>query len=375
MMHSGKECGREIWDLGGKCLWHSPNSEKDPSIFQSEITAMLDRKDYDFTSFVFTVPMSFAGAHFEGPTSFEFACFRRGADFQGATFEGVAYLAQVVFDWESVFYRTVFQNSVHFTQASYHRSADFRQVHFEGMADFGDASFMSEVDFRGSEFQGEADHSASVGNRRFELLHSVRQLLVYDVQIFRPVTNMAQFSRATFQKEVRFVVTDFRAAANFVQTAFEDVARFQGERVSTLSLDDDASPPRVKDSRVFSQQAETVLKLATFSQPEKVSDLTPFRVTGRTQQAVWDSLEGFDLRPRLGEIQVPTLVVAGAHDRSVTTERAREAADALPQASLLVMKKSGHYPFVEEGAAFASGVLDFLKAKSKRKGLFGRRSS
>lgn len=113
-----------------------------------------------------------------------------------------------------------------------------------------------------------------------------------------------------------------------------------------------------------------------FRDPTRLQELDLESVRfGPETQAVWDSLEGFDLRPRLGEIQVPTLVVAGAHDRSVTTERAREAAEALPQGSLLVMKNSGHYPFVEEAKTFASGVLHFLTAKPKRRGLFGRRSS
>ncbi len=92
-------------------------------------------------------------------------------------------------------------------------------------------------------------------------------------------------------------------------------------------------------------------------------------------QAVWNSLQGFDLRPRLAEIQVPTLVIGGAHDHSVTLERARETADALPQGRLLVMKDSGHYPFVEEPEPFLSGVLEFLGFKVKKKGLFRRRSS
>jgi len=113
-----------------------------------------------------------------------------------------------------------------------------------------------------------------------------------------------------------------------------------------------------------------------FRDPGDVSELGLDSVRfGPQTQAVWDSLEGFDLRPRLGEIQVPTLVIAGAHDRSVTPERAREAADALPQGRLLVMESSGHYPFVEEPEPFLSAVLKFLGFKVKKRGLFGRRSS
>jgi len=113
-----------------------------------------------------------------------------------------------------------------------------------------------------------------------------------------------------------------------------------------------------------------------FRDPGHLSELGLDSVRFEPQaQAVWDSLEGFDLRPRLGETQVPTLVIAGAHDHSVTPERAREAADALPQGRLLVMKNSGHYPFVEEPEPFLSAVLGFLGFKVKKKGLFRRRSS
>lgn len=113
-----------------------------------------------------------------------------------------------------------------------------------------------------------------------------------------------------------------------------------------------------------------------FHDPKRVSELGLDSVRfGPETQAVWDSLEGFDLRPRLGEIRVPSLVIAGAHDRSVSAEQAREVADALPKGRLLVMENSGHYPFVEEPEPFLSAVLEFLGIKVKKKGLFGRGSS
>ena len=109
-----------------------------------------------------------------------------------------------------------------------------------------------------------------------------------------------------------------------------------------------------------------------FNDPARVSELGLESVQfGPETQAVWDSLEGFDLRPKLSEIQVPTLVIAGDSDLSVTPERARETADALPNSKLLVIKNSGHYPFIEQPEAFLSGVLQFLGLK--KKGLFGRR--
>ncbi len=109
-----------------------------------------------------------------------------------------------------------------------------------------------------------------------------------------------------------------------------------------------------------------------FHDPARVSELRLDSVQfGPESQAVWDSLEGFDLRPRLSEIEVPTLVIAGDSDLSVTPERARETADALPHSKLLVIKNSGHYPFIEQPEAFNSGVLQFLGLK--KRGLFRRR--
>ena len=113
-----------------------------------------------------------------------------------------------------------------------------------------------------------------------------------------------------------------------------------------------------------------------FRDPERLSELALDSVRfGPPSQAVWDSLQGFDLEPRLGEIEVPTLAIAGAHDRGLTPERAARLTEALPDAQLLVMKESGHYPFIEEPDAFLSAVLGFLGVKTKKRGVFGRRSS
>lgn len=113
-----------------------------------------------------------------------------------------------------------------------------------------------------------------------------------------------------------------------------------------------------------------------FHDPGRVSELSLESVRfGPQTQGVWGSLEGFDLRPRLSEIKVPTLVIAGDSDRSVRVERAREISDALPNGRLLVIENSGHYPFIEQPQAFLSAVTDFLGLTSRKWGLFGRRSS
>lgn len=155
-----------------------------------------------------------------------------------------------------------------------------------------------------------------------------------------------------------------------VEAALPD--RLEPEALSELHSLKDSGP-----SDYVMRRSLELLAPIYFHNPARVSELALNSMRfGPKTQAVWDSLEGFDLRPRLGEVLVPTLVIAGEDDRSVTTERARELADALPSGSLLVIKNSGHYPFIEEPQAFLSGVGEFLGVTVKKKrGLFGRRSS
>ena len=67
----------------------------------------------------------------------------------------------------------------------------------------------------------------------------------------------------------------------------------------------------------------------TSSIPERARDLTPFRVTGRTQQEVWQSLGDYDLRPAAARARgIPALVLHGEED-PIPIEAARTAAELL----------------------------------------------
>ena len=90
----------------------------------------------------------------------------------------------------------------------------------------------------------------------------------------------------------------------------------------------------------------------------KSAELTPFRITGRTQQEVWDSLGDFDLRPRIPSLQVPALVVHGEDD-PIPAETARELAGLL-RARLVSLPDCGHVPYLESPELFASALDDFL---------------
>ncbi|HEV7626460.1 MAG TPA: alpha/beta fold hydrolase, partial [Streptomyces sp.] len=58
--------------------------------------------------------------------------------------------------------------------------------------------------------------------------------------------------------------------------------------------------------------------------------------------ACCDAIAAFDLRDRLAEVTVPTLVVAGRQDPATPPAHAREIADCIPGAALLEVAGAAH---------------------------------
>ena len=90
--------------------------------------------------------------------------------------------------------------------------------------------------------------------------------------------------------------------------------------------------------------------------------MTPFRVTARTQQAVWDSLGDYDLRDRLRQTfprgRAPrALVVHGIYD-PIPIESARETAALLD--SGVIELATGHAAHVEATEDFVRALDGFL---------------
>jgi len=69
--------------------------------------------------------------------------------------------------------------------------------------------------------------------------------------------------------------------------------------------------------------------------------------------------EAFDVRARLGELHVPTLVIVGASDFVCSPAMARGLAHGIADAELVVLSESGHFGHVEQPEAFAAAVLAF----------------
>jgi proline iminopeptidase len=70
----------------------------------------------------------------------------------------------------------------------------------------------------------------------------------------------------------------------------------------------------------------------------------------------------WDIRGRLGEFVVPTLVIVGVADFICPVNSARELADGIPGAELVILNQSGHFGHIEEADAFNDAVLKFTAA-------------
>lgn len=78
--------------------------------------------------------------------------------------------------------------------------------------------------------------------------------------------------------------------------------------------------------------------------------------------AAWHAIATFDALPRLGEIKVPTLVVAGERDAATPIAAATTLANAIPGGRLTVVPGAPHMMQIEKRDAFNDAVREFLTA-------------
>jgi proline iminopeptidase len=68
-----------------------------------------------------------------------------------------------------------------------------------------------------------------------------------------------------------------------------------------------------------------------------------------------------DFRPRLKEIKIPTLILAGRFDRVSIPKYATQFKQFMPQAKFVMFEKSGHSPFIEEAEQHTTVLTRFLR--------------
>jgi 3-oxoadipate enol-lactonase len=76
--------------------------------------------------------------------------------------------------------------------------------------------------------------------------------------------------------------------------------------------------------------------------------------------AACEALAGLDLRPQLGDVKIPVLVVVGEHDEATPPPMSQELAAAFPQARLKIIPGCAHVPQLQAPQAFLAAIGDFL---------------
>jgi proline iminopeptidase len=160
----------------------------------------------------------------------------------------------------------------------------------------------------------------------------------------------------------RLVLIDPAPVTRQYRERFEaEFARRQSSsEVQAMRAELAASGLRERDADAYKQRTFELSVAGYFADPRAARDLTPFRVMGRVQQSVWESLGDFDIIEKLDGIRVPALFLHGRQD-PIPLESSERAAAAMG-ARLVVIEGSGHVPYVERPAAWFAAVGEFLTA-------------
>ena len=170
--------------------------------------------------------------------------------------------------------------------------------------------------------------------------------MLYSVTHPTRVEQLALISPAPAWREARQEFED-----TFAQRNLDPALQAERARLRESGL-------RESDPEAYQRRLFELSVVPYFVDPAKVRELTPFRIVGRTQQEVWSSLGEYDLRPELGRLDVPALVLHGRED--VIPYEASETVAHLLKAEWHLLSPCGHCPHVEQPEAFARAVGGFL---------------
>ena len=72
-------------------------------------------------------------------------------------------------------------------------------------------------------------------------------------------------------------------------------------------------------------------------------------------------LPKIDLRPLLGTVSSPALIIAGEYDLICGPAQARPIAQGTPGSRLVILRDCGHMPLLESPGEYRQAVLEFLR--------------
>jgi proline iminopeptidase len=162
----------------------------------------------------------------------------------------------------------------------------------------------------------------------------------------RAPDRMALISPAPLTKEYRL-----QFEAEFTRRQLNPEIRGMREELAASGL-------RERDPDAYRQRAFELGVAGYFSDPRNAKDLTPFRVVGRVQQSVWESLGDFNLINDLKGIKIPSIMIIGRDD-PIPIASSSAGASALAT-NLVVLDECGHVPYVEQPEKLFTALDPFL---------------
>jgi len=141
----------------------------------------------------------------------------------------------------------------------------------------------------------------------------------------------------------------------------EFLKRQNGMHIRRLREELAASGLRESDPAEYRQRTFELAVAPYFSDPAKAKNLTPFRVTGRVQTSVWDSLgSDYDLIGQLEPMGIPTMFIHGRDD-PIPVASSIEGSKAMG-GELVLLDDCGHVPYVEQPGQLFGALDGFLAA-------------
>jgi proline iminopeptidase len=143
----------------------------------------------------------------------------------------------------------------------------------------------------------------------------------------------------------------------------EFARRQSSDEVRSMRDELNASGLRESDPEQFRHRSFELSVAGYFADPRRARDLTPFRVIGRVQQSIWESLGDFDLATPegLGAVKSRALIVHGKQDPIPLASSERAA--TMMGATLVAIDDCGHVPYVEKPTQLFAALDSFLAAR------------
>jgi proline iminopeptidase len=139
----------------------------------------------------------------------------------------------------------------------------------------------------------------------------------------------------------------------------EFLKRQNGMQIRRMREELAASDLRQKDPSEYRQRTFELAVAPYFADPSRARNLTPFRVTGRVQTSVWESLgSDYNLLRDLEPVGFPTIFIHGRDD-PIPVASSTEGAAAMG-AELVLLDDCGHVPYVEQPGQLFAALDRFL---------------